>query len=70
MSTGAVLSAHKKQTTERDSHLAGKENGSVIFNSCQGKNELRRQLTLVVTEKEEAKLHANVTKSRITAFRV
>jgi hypothetical protein len=68
MSTGAVFFAHKKQITERNSHLAGEASGSSISNGCQAKTERRRQLTGVGTGRGGTKLHASVTGSCVTAF--
>jgi hypothetical protein len=63
-----VFFAHKKQITERNSHLAGEASGSSISNGCQAKTERRRQLPGVGTGREGTKLHASVAGSRVTAF--
>jgi hypothetical protein len=68
MSAGAVFFAHKKRTTERNSHLAGEASGSSISNGCQAKTERRRQLAGVGTGRRGTKLHASVARSHITAF--
>jgi hypothetical protein len=68
MSTGAVFFAHKKQITERNSHLAGEASGSSISNGCQAKTERRRQLAGVGPGRGGTKLHASVAGSRVTAF--
>jgi hypothetical protein len=68
MSTGAVFFAHKKRSTERNSHLAGEASGSSISNGCHAKTERRRQLAGVGTGRGGTKLHASVAGSRVTAF--
>jgi hypothetical protein len=68
MSTGAVFFAHKKRSTERNSHLVGEASGSSISNGCHAKTERRRQLAGVGTGRGGTKLHASVAGSRVTAF--
>jgi hypothetical protein len=68
MSTGAVLFAHKKLITERNSNLAGEASGSSISNGCQAKTERHRQLAGAWTGRGGNKLHASAPGSRITAF--
>jgi hypothetical protein len=68
MFTGAVFFAHKKQITERNSHLAGEASGSSISNGCQAKTKRRTQLAEVGTGRGETKLHASVAGSRVTAL--
>jgi hypothetical protein len=68
MSTGAVFFAHKKQITERNSHLAVEAGGSSISKGCQAKTERRRQLAMVWIGRGGTKLYASVDGSRVTAF--
>jgi hypothetical protein len=68
MSTGAVFFAHKKRSTEHNSHLAGEASGSSISNGCHAKTKHRRQLTGGGTGRGGTKLHASVAGSHVTVF--